>query len=56
MIEHCLKLFSPNIIHIFLIRYRRIMERSEERKARAKEEGREKMEKTMKPFSFVVGE
>ena len=54
MIEHCLKLFSPNII--FLIRYRRIMERSEERKARAKEEGREKMEKTMKPFSFVVGE
>ena len=43
-------------ILFILIRYRRIMERSEERKARAKEEGREKMEKTMKPFSFVVGE
>ena len=50
------KYFRQILFIFFLIRYRRIMERSEERKARAKEEGREKMEKTMKPFSFVVGE
>ena len=50
------KYFRQILFTIFLIRYRRIMERSEERKARAKEEGREKMETTMKPFSFVVGE
>ena len=33
-----------------------MIERSEERKVKAKEEGRERMAKTMKPFSFVVCE
>ena len=37
-------------------RYRRIMERSEERKVKAREEAREKMAKTMRPFSFVVSD
>ena len=32
------------------------MERSEERKVKAREEAREKMAKTMRPFSFVVSD
>ena len=42
--------------HIKERRYERIVEESEKRKARAKEEATERMQKSMRPFSFVVRE